>query len=469
MAANIKQYIEQALATLNLKEGCKLVLAYSGGVDSESLAHGLSLFAESHSEFQYLLLHVHHGLSQNADSWIEHCTERANIYHLPLKVCRVKVAQGPRLSVEAEARKSRYAAIIDNMSAGDVLLTAHHEDDQLETLLLAIKRGQGPKGLACMGEVQSFDKDKCIVRPILSLSRVQIEEYAAHFGFSHVEDESNHDNHYDRNFLRNVVIPQLKSRWPSFASTASRSASLCAEQQLALNEEVSSRLATMVLSASYGNQLGLDIDKLSKQSKPWQRLLLRGFIELQHLPMPSQVQLKEILNQLCQSRADAKVELQFASLLIRRFQHTCYAFDYHHEQQIQESIKASIPIEIEIESLKSKGAQQILKMGVNDIAFDSSKDGIRVTMSASKEKITLGYAHHFNLSSSHKCHPHFRSKKRELKKIWQELAIPFWLRQRVPLVFYGDHLVAAIGLWIESDYLAKENELGISFKNLTVK
>lgn len=468
--ADIKQHIEAALKPLQLAAGCKLVLAYSGGVDSESLAHGLSLFANDHPQYHYLLLHVHHGLSHNAEAWVAHCTERANVYQLPINVCRVKVAKGPRLSVEAEARKSRYNAIIDNMAAGDILLTAHHQDDQLETLLLAIKRGQGPKGLACMGQVQDFDNDKQIVRPILDLSRADIEDYANYHGFSHVEDESNQDNHYDRNFLRNVIIPQLKCRWPRFAATASRSAQLCAQQQQALDEEVQIRLHTMVKLTKDGKSPILDLNMLTKQTLPWQSLLLRGFIECQQLPLPSQLQLDEMLHQLTSAQDDARIELRAGNLLIRRFNHYCYVFDYHQQQALVSQINASAVIHIESVSLNDSSVGNN-NINAADLRFDMVNkavklslvnQGVRLRLPQSNEQLRLGYLHHFSISGSYKCHPHFRNKKRQLKKLWQELSVPVWLRTSIPVLFYEEDLVAVVGLWYEQDYLARDNELGLS-------
>lgn len=459
MLANIESTIEMTLAPLAIKEGCKIVLAYSGGVDSESLAHGLSLYAKKYPKFQYLLLHVHHGLSCNADKWAYHCETQAKKYQLPINICRVHVATGPRLSVEAEARKSRYQAIIENMGSGDILLTAHHEDDQLETLLLAIKRGLGPKGLASMGIRQIFDGNKTIVRPLLSLSRQDIEAYAHHYHLSHIEDESNKDTHYDRNFLRCVVVPQLKERWPSIATTASRSAFLCADQQMALNEEIDIRLASMLCSINNSHQQGLDLHLLEKQTKVWQSLLLRSFIELSALPMPSQIQLEEMLLQLLHSKEDAKVEMRLSSLIIRRFQHFAFVFDPQSDNKLVNRILQSEPIHVLFPKHEWHTFSVILPNG--ELHFSKSHDYPTLRLPKNNESITIGYIDNMNIKGSLRCHPHFRAMGRELKKIWQELSIPGWERNRIPLVFYNNNLVAVAEHWIEKSALAGSKDRGV--------
>ena len=148
--AALTQLLARVAPEPGTKPAMKLVLAYSGGVDSEVLAYGLSRFAKAHPEYQYLLVHVHHGLSGNAGVWQAHCERRAHDYGLPIAVKSVTVASGARISLEAAAREARYDALLSELAPGDILLTAHHQDDQLETLLLALKRGLGPKGLAAM-------------------------------------------------------------------------------------------------------------------------------------------------------------------------------------------------------------------------------------------------------------------------------------------------------------------------------
>ncbi|MFV0511014.1 MAG: tRNA lysidine(34) synthetase TilS, partial [Shewanella algae] len=316
-----------------------LWLGYSGGMDSELLAYTLARFRETHPKtpYQVSLVHVHHGLSRNADAWAAHCRQRAEHYGLNFVLRKVQLELGPRVSIEAEARRARYQAIAEQLNPGDILLTAHHQDDQLETLLLALKRGQGPKGLAAMGQAQHLaftslarisraESAPCWqLRPMLDSSRAQIEQAVASLELPYINDESNQDTQYDRNFLRAEVIPVLKQRWPSIATTASRSAALCAEQQLLLDEVSTEKLQPLLGRCRFSGVRVLDSAGLKVLSPQWQAQLLRQFIQMQRLPLPAQVQLQQALAQLLDAREDAQLELSFKGLLLKRYGQQIYA------------------------------------------------------------------------------------------------------------------------------------------------
>ena len=432
--------------------GTKLVLAYSGGVDSEVLAYGLSLLSKVNSALSYQLVHVHHGLSDNADGWLSHCERRAREYGLPIALKRVTVASGARISLEAAARDARYAALKEELSPGDILLTAHHQDDQLETILLALKRGLGPKGLAAMGEVQVFSPNNMMLRPLLGVTRAQIEAFAKDAEIIHIQDESNLDCRFDRNFLRNQVLPTLTSRWPAFAATASRSAQLCAEQQALIDEEVSLRLPAMLVRVPHTDYQVLDLKALGNERVLWRPHLLRGFIEGRGFALPSAAQLGEILNQLLAAKADAQVAIRIKSMQLRRFQHHLYLDVVEREPRV-----GRILTDIGLDPSLSK-----LSWSVDSslqLLATWTETGLRVTLDESKP-IRLA----FDAPGGMRCHPHSRDKGRELKKLWQEFAVPPWERSRVPLIFAGDKLVAAVGYWVEKGFLAEEGQGGWQFE-----
>ncbi|MCL1126650.1 tRNA lysidine(34) synthetase TilS [Shewanella surugensis] len=518
----IVELIEQSLSAANIQAGAKLVLAYSGGVDSEVLAHGLSLFAKAHltrahlartdlaqaeidsttalkmqlhvkepifPAFKYQLIHVHHGLSVNADEWALHCQRQAARYQLPFTLEKVTVNRGPRLSIEAEARTARYHAISQHMQAGDVLLTAHHQDDQLETVLLALKRGLGPKGLASMGADQVFNHDKWLLRPLLAVERTQIETYAHQYGLVHIEDESNVDVSFDRNFLRAEIIPKLKARWPSIAKTASRSAKLCSDQQTVLDDEVASKLPVLLTSSSWG--VGLDLIELALHNSAWQVLLLRGFIDKLGFSPLSQVQNKELLVQVLQAKMDAKQEMRVGNMLARRFQQTLYLAEAKQEQRLTQAYsqwaKSPIALNMSMPVMDEADTQcQVLyalnidtntdmSVGIDTqveskvlvlywckgLVIDAQTQKITPTTSVlpvvmplmRPPKVNETVALRFAASGSMRCHPHFRDKGRELKKLWQELNIAPWARSRIPLIFYNEKLVCAVGYWIEKGFV----------------
>ncbi|MBB1270692.1 tRNA lysidine(34) synthetase TilS [Shewanella sp. SR44-3] len=448
---------------ISLASAAKLVLAYSGGVDSELLAAGLSLFSQFHPQIDCRLLHVHHGLSAHADSWTEHCRNRAAIYNLPLIVEKVSVHKGKRESLEAKARTARYHAIAMHLHQNDILLTAHHEDDQLETLLLALKRGQGPKGLAAMGECQRKDH-YWLLRPLLGVSRQQIEALAAAEALVHIEDDSNQDDSFDRNFLRLEIIPALKQRWPSYAQTASRSARLCAEQQEVIEEQTIARLHAYLDDTTPLEGTGFKLEHFAKESLIWQKLLFRGYLNALGLAAPSSSQLEQIITQQLQAKEDAKVSIDCEQYQVKRFAGKAFAIakttastDVEKACLLQQLLAVILGDETCVNLSKPKYHSQDRAQVCHTWRLSISATGIRLVLPRDIASVSIQYG----APSSVKCQPHFRSKGRELKKLWQELQIPPWRRAQVPLIFYGEQLVAAVGFWVDKAYIAKGDDLGL--------
>ncbi|MEJ5174718.1 tRNA lysidine(34) synthetase TilS, partial [Erwinia sp. MYb416] len=167
-------------------------------------------------------VHIHHGLNPLAESWVTHCQQQCARWQVPLEVVYVRVdaRQG---GIEAAARTARYQAFRQRLRAGETLLTAQHQDDQSETLLLALKRGSGPAGLAAMPQQHRLGEHRHL-RPLLTHGRQQLEEWAHQHQLTWIEDDSNSDARYDRNFLRLEVMPMLNARWPHFSRAVARSA-----------------------------------------------------------------------------------------------------------------------------------------------------------------------------------------------------------------------------------------------------
>ena len=480
-----------------------LWLGYSGGMDSELLAYTLARFRQTHSNtpYQISLVHVHHGLARNADAWAAHCRQRAEHYGLNFVLRKVQLELGPRVSIEAEARRARYQAIAELLNPGDILLTAHHQDDQLETLLLALKRGQGPKGLAAMGQAQHLalisraESAPCWqLRPMLDSSRAQIEQAVASLELPYINDESNQDTQYDRNFLRAEVIPVLKQRWPSIATTASRSAALCAEQQLLLDEVSAEKLQPLLGRCRFSGVRVLDSAGLKVLSPQWQAQLLRQFIQMQRLPLPAQVQLQQALAQLLDAREDAQLELSFKGLLLRRYGQQIYAmaplpgaaFQLLDGAGSAEDLAANpSKLTLSQKQLQALSQGQSLSVGLTSpwqrleltladsgprvalaqvmtpqLASLSASLGAKVQLSdtAAAPELVMG------LKGSYRCQPHNRDKGRELKKLWHELGVPPWLRDRVPLLMQNGRLLALAGGFVERSALASGSEPGIVLK-----
>lgn len=437
----------------------RIVLGYSGGLDSEVLACALGQFkrAQNSGAIECLLVHVHHGLSANADAWAVHCRERAAIYGLPLVVERVSVKQGPRLSLEAEARNARYQALCGHLQVGDVLLTAHHQDDQLETVLLALTRGLGPKGLAAMGVCQPLgldgtnsDMHGCAfqLRPFLHLSRDELKQASDCLDLVHINDESNADTRFDRNYLRLEVIPKLTARWGAIAATASRSAELCAETQGLVDDEAQQRLAPHVSRCPLSGIWRMSLAPVSGYSAPWQAQLLRQFLVLAQLAPPSKVQLQEALIQIFDAREDASVFLRFGNTCLRRFRGYLYAG--------AESDFGNLPAQKRVVITREQLQQGVdtplgvLKLSARDAAAPQSGGCLHWQVSLCEHALTGELTLEYGLPGAFKGWPIGRSQRRELKKLWQEFEVPPWLRHRVPMLCCNDKLLTAAGVWLET-------------------
>lgn len=313
MSTDILTKLSQSLQ--NIPGDAHLWLAYSGGMDSEVLLHGLWRLRAQHA-FTLSAIHVHHGLHASADAWAAHCQARCTALQVPLTVKQVAAQPAAGQSPEDAARKARYAALADVIqSSCDYLLTAHHERDQAETLLLQLIRGAGPKGLSAMPYEQAFQQG-FLLRPLLSCDYQSLQAYAREHDLLWIEDDSNQDLRYARNYLRLRVLPLLQQRWPSVTATIGRSAQLCAEADALLNEFAALDYA-VVADQTNGT---LNVARLLELSSARQRHVLRYWLAEQGALMPNQAQLAAMQTSLLTPRIDAKPEVYWGDWVVRRIQ-----------------------------------------------------------------------------------------------------------------------------------------------------
>ena len=208
-------------------------IAFSGGLDSTVLLHLLASLAKIENLPPVSAVHVHHGLQAAADAWPAHCQSVCDALGVPLRVMRVQVSPGA--SLERAAREARYQAFMQVMEAGEVLFTGQHRDDQAETLLFRLLRGAGVRGLASMPEHRPLAQGH-LVRPLLAFSRSELEAYAHQHQLQWIEDPSNADPRFSRNYLRHRVFPTLTERWPQAITHLARTAEHMAEAQGLLDE-----------------------------------------------------------------------------------------------------------------------------------------------------------------------------------------------------------------------------------------
>ena len=272
---DLRTRVLQALAPW--REAPAWHVGFSGGLDSTVLLHVLADLARQYSLPRLNAIHVHHGLQAVADGWPAHCQRVCEALGVPLHVIHVNVPPGA--SLEAAAREARYQAFTDVMESAELLLTGQHQDDQAETLLFRLLRGAGVRGLAAMPSQRALGKG-VLVRPLLETSRAELEEYAARYGLTWIEDPSNQDTHYARNFVRHQIMPLLQSRWPQASASMARTAAHLSEAQTLLDELAQQDLDDARATSSFAS-LGLPVLALAplvRLSAARQRNALRSWL-----------------------------------------------------------------------------------------------------------------------------------------------------------------------------------------------
>ena len=410
----------------------QLLVGFSGGLDSTVLLHRLKLWRDREPDVQLRAMHIHHGLSPHADGWVAHCEALCALWNIPLSVERVTL-QDEGLGIEAQARKARYAAFASALQPGEALVTAQHLDDQCETFLLALKRGSGPAGLSAMPPRAEFAGTQ-LIRPLLGETRASLEAWAREHRLRWIEDESNQDDSYDRNFLRLRVIPLLTERWGHFTQATARSAMLCAEQESLLDELLSEELAELISPEG-----ALAIAPLEAMSAVRRAAVLRRWLATHHAAMPSRAMLNRIWDEVAQAREDAAPRLYLNGFEVRRYQGALWW------------IKSRPSFSDVVLSWPSIENVLILPHGAGSVSLSNAG---HVRLPEANEPVTVCF------KAGGMLHIVGRNGGRKLKKIWQECNVPPWRRDATPLLFYGETLIAAADVFVTEEGWAEE---GVSF------
>jgi tRNA(Ile)-lysidine synthase len=306
----MKEVLKTNITALDLSK--KIYVAYSGGVDSHVLLHALS---ELRSEFPHLdlnAIHIHHGMQKEADAWDEHCKAICRALNVPYVSKKVLVEIKGGDSPEAEARKARYKAF-ESLIGDHYLLLAQHLEDQTETCLLQLCRGSGIKGLAAMPMQKKLGKGQ-MLRPLLSVSKSSILDYAKQHDLKNIEDPSNQDEKYSRNFLRKRVLPLLREHYPSLDTSITRTTRHASEANALLNQLAEQDLK-MVIDRT---EEALSTEKLITLDEARIRNVLRFWIHREGFILPSSNILVRILKDILFSKKDAKPVVEWGNAKIIR-------------------------------------------------------------------------------------------------------------------------------------------------------
>ena len=410
----------------------EFLLAFSGGLDSTAL---LILFAKLRQKLPHFALraiHIHHGLSPNADSWAQHCQQICQQLTIPFLWHKVQV--DPQNGIEQGAREARYHAIKQLRQTNEIVVTAHHQQDQTETFFLALKRGSGLQGLSAM-QAKSAVYNLPIFRPLLTLSRSQLETYVQSQNIPWIEDESNQDNRYDRNFLRHQILSPLRERWAYIDQTIQRSAQHCFEQQQLINELLAEEFHKIYRKTDRT----LSIADFANYSKTKQCALLRLWFSTQQIPMPTQIQLSQLIDDVIFAHPDRNPQFQLQQKMLRRYQSRLYLTPkFNPVVQYELAIKLNEYL--------------TLPDGLGTLSLSKNQENITALWQQSDRTLRSEFSSQhtvFNVRFRYagKVKLHSNDRHRDIKKIWQTLNVPSWERQRIPLIFEGEKLKSAVGFF----------------------
>lgn len=433
-SANLQHFLPQA------SKGVWWI-ALSGGLDSCVLLHSLVALQ---LPVKIQALHINHQISPNANAWQQHCAVFCAQLNTPFTAVKVEVKNTGR-GIEDAAREARYAVFEQHLAIGDYLLTAHHADDQSETMLLRLMRGTGPRGLAAMAQQRPLAAGT-LYRPLLNFSRAELEAYAKAQNLSWVNDESNTNDHYDRNYLRNQVMPLLRERWPAFASKWQQTADLCAANE-ALIEELAAQdlLLADFKAALVGTSISLPY--ITSLSVSRRHNLIRSWLRGQSLSAPEQQHLQQIEQQLIGARQDAETQITWGDVSLRVYRQRVYALPladlpFPSDASIEFASTINLPANFRLEFEKFEiHLTPLLKADLPDLQVRFRQGGER-------------------------CKPVGRAHSQTLKRLLQEYGIAPWLRESLPLIYSGNNLVAVANLWICEGYQAEAGGYCLKYERI---
>lgn len=408
-------------------------LAFSGGLDSSVLLQLASQLSSHNDSFQFKAIHIHHGLQNEADLWVQHCSETATRLGIPITIRHVSALPRSGQSPEEAARDARYGAFHQLIEPNDTLLTGQHLDDQAETFLLQMARGSGLAGLSSMPERSDFAKGQ-LVRPLLTVSRETLKQFAEHEELSWIEDTSNQNESYERNFLRNSVLPLLKTRWPSLSASIARSAAHCAEANLIIEEQAEKHLQDL----DPNNSKTLPIDRLGAFNPSVQKTIIRLWLKQNGYRMPASKLLDQILQQALGAAIDRNPKIHWPEGEIRRYRNRLYLFRPHSAPKLGDSITWDGKNDLILpEGLGTLGVLRGTQ-GICAHLWSSGQISIRFQQTGEKIRLPNRSGHHL------------------LRNLYQSTGIPPWIRACMPLIYIDDLLVAVGNQWISADCLSTD-------------
>ncbi|MFT8229671.1 MAG: tRNA lysidine(34) synthetase TilS [Enterobacterales bacterium] len=435
-----------------------LLLAFSGGLDSTVLLYILCKIknkffikdknkVNNANEISLRVIHINHNFNKNSNKWVKHCKLICNSINVKFKCLSIFLDKKylKKYGIESSLRYHRYNALKKELNNKEVLLTAHNLDDQTESFLLALKRGSGPKGLSAMLIDSPFGKTR-LLRPLLKFSKIDLLKYANEKNLFWIDDDSNNNIKFDRNFLRLNILPCIKKRWPQFSKVVFRSAQLCYEQEVLLNDLLRNQLSYLILK-----NCTLNILPLIKMSNIYIYSILRRWLSFNNIKMPSKKQIVILWEEVALSKIDSVAQLKIHNCIIKRFNNCLYilhtlskiTISWFNSYNINYKHQYTCSYIIQTKNLiKNNKYKNYL---LNQYLYHSTgtlNKYVIVRAPYNTENIHIKFGNINGL-----IHIVGRIHGRSIKKIYQELNIPPWERKNIPLLFYNNNLIAAIGVF----------------------
>lgn len=413
----------------------RIVLAFSGGIDSSALLHILS-GDESKKNFSIVAAHVNHNIQSDSNRWAKHCRSVASDYDVPFLEQTIVCKPTPGESSEAWARDQRYRWFKEIIKAGDLLLTAHHQDDQLETFFLQLIRGAGPHGLGGIRSIRSFG-DGFLARPMLTKSREEVRTYLVNQQIPYIEDPSNRNPDFDRNYLRAEIVPRLRARWPHVA----RSVSNASEVQRALADELDKR-ADVFLNENRSNGGGLSRADLLAVSPDDRFSIFRQWCIHSGVQLLERRHFYEIEKTIFDRVPNPTLIIEWKNAVLRFFRGELYLSQW--EQTFDPSLRFAWNLR---DPLKLPNGLLKTDVGHGETLDPKFRD----------YPIQVG----FYQRVGERCHPSTRGHSQTLKKLFQEWHVPPWMRNKVPIIWIDGKIAAVVPYCIGREFVTAPGGEGL--------
>ena len=418
------------------KNKLDLSVALSGGLDSIVLLHALNE-VKFKLKIKLNAIHIHHNLSENADDWLAFCYKECKRLGVSISSEKVDIKPNLSMGIEGAARQSRYEAL--EKYRKNILVLAHHQNDQAETLLLQLFRGSGLNGLAAM---PIFDQDRFIWRPLLGINRETIEGYAKENNLNFIQDESNNNLQFDRNFLRKEILPLIKSRYPDIINTISRSSENIAEG-LNLHKAIAKEDANLYFSK---NKECLALSMIKEFDKERVVNLIRWWLDVNKQMMPSKKTMNELYNQIKIVKKDSQINIHISS---------------------KTSVRAYNDFLWLVKITKDKHSYDLIWKGEDILELPGSSKLLFkpcLGQGISLEKVGSSILRIQNRKGGERFKPNRNQPTRTLKYLLQKMNMPPWERAILPIIYSEDMLVAVPNYGVHHEFVADEDKIGLTIE-----